>query len=208
MTVAFKSLPYYVNNNFNGFDALIVDESKRIFGVFDGIGTSQGARFAADKCVELIGINTHGDDSWEQLSAVLQKCMDTVSKQLMAGCTATVVSVTSDGRLQFAHAGDSRLYVLNNKRIKQITADEGMGNLLHNYIGDGARGICQAGVVYSWDKFMLCTDGITGDWEDQLVDDEQLERLLCLPQKPAVILDRIVGLSKKDDDKTIIVVER
>lgn len=210
MKAAYRNVPYYVNEYPSGFDRFIVDENKKLFAVFDGMGTGSSVKWAVDKIVEMVGIKSRGNETWESLQVLLNQAVESISKRAGAGTTATIVSVDTNGLLDYAHIGDSRLYVLHNNRVKQITSDEGVGNLLLNYVGFGGKGVCQAGIVYNWDKFMLCTDGITGDWEPQFMDDKTIEYILTDARiiQPITRCEALIAASKKQDDKTIIVVER
>lgn len=205
MNIAVKHQPYYDEK---GFDAYIMDEDHRMFGIFDGMGTSEGARGAANLAANMFfkrradGLDAGG----------LGATIDDVSKSIAIhfptdGTTAVVARVDSEGRLHYAHVGDSRLYVLKDGRVKQMTADEGVGNRLLNYCGPYTHGCCQIGVLDAdqWDTFMMCSDGITGDWKDQLLSDIDIETVLN-EYKSHDAAQKLYQLSKKDDDKTVIVV--
>jgi len=208
MDIAYINKPYYDKEGFDGF---LVNEKHRVFGVFDGMGVSEGARAIAI----MIGnaINHHaslGHDCKQMAETINATARTSAAHYPHDGSTATVVRVTSDGVLEYAHVGDSRLYVYRRGRIKQITADEGIGNLLLNYVGAYSHGVNQIGQIEAedWDAFMLCTDGITGDFKDQFIEDEQIERVFQDRQTSQEICNDLVSMSKKDDDKTIIVVSK
>lgn len=206
LKVASKLIPYYDQL---GFDGLVCDESCGIFCIFDGMGTSEDARIASGEAVNyfenLPGVSWHFE--------ILRHCLDNISAQLKqmnlsTGTTATVVHVDRVGYLHYAHVGDSRLYVLNDNRVKQVTADEGVENILYNYLGKYGVGVCQLGMIEpeKWDKFMLCSDGITGDREPDLMDDKTVEHNLKQDVDPEKICEYFLTLSSKKDDKSIIVV--
>lgn len=193
-----------------GFDNNVFDETHRMFGVFDGMGVSEGARGASALVANLFF--KHRSDSLDatQLGGVIDDASRAIAIHFPNdGTTATVARVDSNGWLHYAHVGDSRLYVLKNGRIKQITADEGIGNKLANYCGPYTRGCVQAGYLEDdeWDAFMLCSDGVTGDWKEQRLSDEFIEGILKRAL-PKVACELLVKNSKKDDDKTVIVVQK
>ena len=205
MNIAVVNKPFYDEK---GFDAYIMDEGHRMFGIFDGMGTSEGARGSANLAANMFfkrradGLDAGG----------LGATIDDVSKSIAIhfptdGTTAVVARIDSEGRLHYAHVGDSRLYVLKDGRVKQMTADEGVGNRLLNYCGPYTHGCCQIGVLDAdqWDTFMMCSDGITGDWKDQLLSDIDIETVLN-EYKSHDAAQKLYQLSKKDDDKTVIVV--
>lgn len=199
MRVAAKKIPYYGKQ---GYDAWVVDEENKLFGVFDGMGTSEGSRKLALRAAEMFndGRPTFLDSMAYRMKEVLHEARGYGS----AGTTATVVSASN--YLHYVHIGDSRLYVLNDNRLKQMTADEGIGNILYNYVGPNTNGLCQLGQVQKWDRFFLCTDGVTGDWEDQFIPEDKLERIMVMAETPQDAVDQILEASNKKDDKTIIVV--
>ena len=205
MNVGIKQQPYYDEK---GFDVYIYDEEHRMFGVFDGMGTSEGARGAANlAATKFFQVRANGLDAGG-LGAVIDEVSKSVAIHFPTdGTTAVVARVDSDGRLHYASVGDSRLYVLKDGRVKQMTADEGVGNRLLNYCGPYTHGCCQIGVLDAdqWDTFMMCSDGITGDWKDQLLSDIDIETVLN-EYKSHDAAQKLYQLSKKDDDKTVIVV--
>jgi serine/threonine protein phosphatase PrpC len=110
--------------------------------------------------------------------------------------TTLVAARVADGRLVVAHAGDSRLYLLAEGRLRQVTHDDSwiatvlasdpgadpnvlmhhpMRNALTNVVGAGTR--TDAHVVEepiaAGSLLLLTTDGVHG-----VMDDEQLEQLM------------------------------
>jgi serine/threonine protein phosphatase PrpC len=110
--------------------------------------------------------------------------------------TTLVAARVTDGRLVVAHAGDSRLYLLADGHLRQVTHDDSwiatvldhdpgadpdvlmhhpMRNALTNVVGAGTRTEVHVveQPVASGDLLLLTTDGVHG-----VMDDGQLERLL------------------------------
>jgi PPM family protein phosphatase len=110
--------------------------------------------------------------------------------------TTLVAARVADGRLVVAHAGDSRLYLLAEGRLRQVTHDDSwiatvlasdpgadpnvlmhhpMRNALTNVVGAGTR--TDAHVfeepIAAGSLLLLTTDGVHG-----VMDDDQLERLM------------------------------
>lgn len=206
MDIAVINVPFYDEV---GFDTYVSEEKHRLFGVFDGMGTQEGARAAAT----MLANRFHRVTSIAPDAQGLGEIINGVSRALASsyphnGSTATVARVDSKGVLHYASVGDSRLYVMRRGRIKQMTADEGLGNLLTNYVGAMSRGVLQIGEINpeDWDAFMLCTDGITGDWPEQFIHDQEIEELFDNPVAASYVCSSLVTMSKKEDDKTVIVV--
>jgi PPM family protein phosphatase len=213
MDIALVQKPFYDET---GFDNSVVSEEHRLFGVFDGMGTQEGARAIAGLLSN--SFLKHAADGYDckQLAELIERIARSAAAYWPSnGSTATVVRVDSYGKLHFAHVGDSRLYIMKKGRIKQITADEGVGNMLLNYVGALSHGVCQMGILEAddWDALMLCTDGVTGDWPEQRVSDEEIEGAFNLVRTVGedgakTVADMILKMSKKNDDKTIIVAIR
>lgn len=205
MQVVVKSIPYYDEQ---GYDTHIANETSKVFGVFDGMGASDDSRFASTtmrKGFERYA-TTPSRMNFDMLKYVIEVLQKDISVNAShAGTTATVIHIDEFSAIQYAHVGDSRLYVLHNGRVKQITADEGYGNVLYNYVGVNGKGVAQLGQIDDWDMFVLCTDGVTGDWPDQFIKDEDIEGILMSDRTLEEKADAIIAESKKNDDKTLII---
>lgn len=204
MQSAFKVVPYYDEH---GFDAIICDDQKRLYAVFDGMGTAEDARFASGGAVKHFQELPSPPASFHVLKHELEKYQNTI-RSLITGTTATMVCVDSAYNLHYVHCGDSRLYVTKGSRVKQITADEGVENILYNYIGLNGKGVSQLGTIgrNDWDKLLLCSDGITGDRFPDLLEDTLIEDILKASQMPDDAVDLAIKVSTKKDDKSIVVV--
>lgn len=209
MKSALLSRPYYDDK---GFDSNIFDDQHRMYGVFDGMGVSEGARGASALVANLFFKRRADGYDAVQLGGLIDEASKSIAVHFPNdGTTATVARVDSAGILHFAHVGDSRLYVLKDGRVKQVTADEGIGNRLLNYCGPYTHGCVQIGMLDAdeWDSFMLCSDGITGDWKEQKLSDKLIEDILTNPEMDvAKMCFALEKESKKDDDKTVIVVAK
>jgi serine/threonine protein phosphatase PrpC len=198
MRVASRQVPYYDEK---GYDAMVVNEEIGLFGVFDGMGTSEQSRNAALVAAQIIE-----DRRPTFVDALVYSMNDLIRAGRAFGNGGTTATVLAAGNyLHYAHIGDSRLYVLTGNRLKQITADEGIGNILYNYVGQRSLGLAQLGQIQKWDRFMLCTDGVTGDWEEQFIPEDKLESIMLDAKTPEEAVDQILEASSKSDDKSIIV---
>lgn len=209
MTITSASIlqPYYDKK---GYDTLVCDDSNRLYAVFDGMGTSEGARRASQDCrvsfAESYG--TYPDHIGLAYFIDRQTSKFMADKQF-GGTTATVVSIDDLGTLHYAHVGDSRLYIAKDGRLKQITADEGYENILYNYVGSNGKGVSQLGSILSkdWDRAILCTDGVTGDREPDLLSDALVETILnAFSQASEEVCKALVDISTKKDDKSVVVI--
>jgi serine/threonine protein phosphatase PrpC len=201
MKTALVSKPYYDEE---GYDTYVLDDENQGYAIFDGMGVSEGSRQASSYAKTMYeGALIDGVRDCEHIATILTKISGMLGGSVNGGTTAIAVQI-HDGTIHWASCGDSRLYVLNNGRVRQVNADEGVGNILYNHIGRGGQKVSQLGMVMDWQKFMICSDGISGDWPHQFISDDDIEAAFEL-ETPGAIAKRFLKLSKKEDDKTIIV---
>ena len=124
-------------------------------------------------------------------------------KRGIMGTTCTV-GLVAENRLFIAHAGDSRAYLLRDKKLSQLTRDDSWvmdqvasGNLTQSQarhhpnrnVVTQALGINQELDIeeinvelQTGDRLLLCSDGLHG-----LVDDEDIANILQEPSQESVI---------------------
>lgn len=205
LDTALKVVPYY---NKDGFDTYIVNNDKNLYAIFDGMGTSPQARRASETARDFFEKNEGSRYNFEILRMLLDAANLEVI-QTWGGTTAVITAIDNWGCLNWVAVGDSRLYVLKDNRIKQMTSDEGVENIVYNHVGSTEMKVTQLGQLQptKWDKFMICSDGITGDRDPDLMSDETVEKCLRLGSAKAAA-DGLLKASSKKDDKSIIVVFR
>jgi PPM family protein phosphatase len=146
-----------------------------------------------------------------------------------AGMGTTIVAArVSGGRLSVAHAGDSRLYVLADRRLRQLTQDDSwvaamladdpdadrllldhhpMRNALTNVVGVRSR--TEVHVVEQTlaggEILLLSTDGVHG-----VLDERRIERLLLEDEDPRAIARGMIraALARGSCDNCTAVVAR
>lgn len=140
--------------------------------------------------------------------------------------TTAVVMFVHGGNAYIAHVGDSRLYALRDGEIEQVTEDhslvaesirEGlltveearthrMRNVITRALGfkDAVVVDVQVRAIARGDKFLLCSDGLSGQVEDHEIRD------VCLRLSPRETGRDLVGLACArggDDNITVVVVQ-
>jgi len=146
-----------------------------------------------------------------------------------AGMGTTIVAArASGGRLSVAHAGDSRLYMVADRRLRQLTEDDSwvvsmlahdpnadrrllehhpLRNALTNVVGVRAR--TEVHVVEQalagGEMLLLTTDGVHG-----VLDERRIERLLLEDDDPRVMAEGMVtaALARGSCDNCTAVVAR
>ena len=145
-----------------------------LFVVADGMGGHRGGGYASRLAVETIleEIRKGGEESPSQVAAT---CLEKA--------------------LEVANVGDSRLYVVNEKEIRQITQDHSLveemvrfgglsreqarrhpdRNIITRAVGaeDDLKVDCFFVPLQEGDKVLLCSDGLTS-----MLEDEEIRRIL------------------------------
>jgi len=174
-------------------------EPPQLFVVADGMGGHVAgeiaSKLAATTVSRYIGDNT-GVANYEELLKQAINQANTAIYQLSQskedfngmGTTVTAVYVVDD-RIYWGHVGDSRLYLLRNRELSQITNDHSLvwelvqsgnitreeaqihpkRNMLTRAVGTSCLIKIDTGVI-AWepgDYILLCTDGLTNMVNEQ-----------------------------------------
>ena len=164
-----------------------------MFIVADGIGGSRGGAEAAQSTVDgfTAFLKSHGELA---LHDALQQAVQAIQQELrlkatadasLAGMGSTVVlCVVKGDRVTYAHAGDSRAYLLRGRQLQQLTSDHSMmerfvtqgvlspeqarehpdASVLTRAIGTSSDGSLDIGEMQlqPGDALLLCSDGLWG----------------------------------------------
>lgn len=205
-------------------DSLYADATpaRGLFIVADGMGGHAAGEVASAMAVqivaqELAGLTSADDaDAPARMAAALVAANRAIhdrtereaDKQGM-GTTASVLAV-SDGGYLIGQVGDSRVYLLRDGTLRQLTRD-------HSYVQEqvdagllspeqaryhpysnvitrciGANGNVEpdvySGEVAAGDVFLVASDGLTG-----MVDDRRLQQLLSSRAAPARVVDALIA---------------
>ena len=226
----------------NNEDRCLADSSGRFFLVADGMGGQCAGEKASAMAVELISrklvqlVDFTKDDS-QKVSAAIDQAVSHANGEIMAlseldadyhnmGTTIAMI-VRAGDRFYVAGIGDSRVYLLRNGKIQQLTKDHSLTdalldagtitkeeaarhryrNVLYRYLGtrEGGTGAkAQPVDVQAQDRYLLCSDGAT----DGLTDDD-LEKLLAAgsdPQQAATAIVAAAGAAGSRDNITCMTV--
>ena len=139
--------------------------------------------------------------------------------------TTVVAAVVQDGVLQWAHCGDSRLYVVRQGKLLARTRDHSYAeaqhahagaapeilnrNVLFTCLGSVARPMYDLGgpiPLVEGDKVMLCSDGL---W-DSVEEGDIVETLATLPVAravPALVEHALAEAGERSDNVTVLALE-
>lgn len=175
-----------------------------LFLVADGMGGHNAGDYASRYTIETI-VEEIGSSSNNSPVIVLEKAIQSANRLIrqksfededLSGMGTTVVAATiDDDRLCVANVGDSRLYVINNREIKQITRDHSlveemvrMGGLQREQARShpdkniitraiGAQDEVEIDffqmTLSKDDIILMCSDGLTN-----MIDDEEIRMIL------------------------------
>ena len=110
-------------------DRFFFDEAKGVYCVIDGVGGHNAGERAAAIAADVLRASmarTSEADLRAAFTRASDAIYDTASGDPALSGMACVVSLAaiSDGRVRFAHVGDTRLYKLHGGRITKLTRDQ------------------------------------------------------------------------------------
>ena len=184
-----------------------------IMAVFDGAGGEANAKEASSAAAEFL---KSYDSSYylENVRHLASAAYKMNKKVLETGgiSTGIVAKVREEGdkkMLDFVNVGDSRLYLVRDGRAEQLSHDEGVGHQIFNYLGkEGGFTVADWGEgieLRKGDRLLMCSDGVTGDTENDSLSSEDVARLVGSGATAGEAAKNLVLGAKKKDDRTAIV---
>jgi serine/threonine protein phosphatase PrpC len=211
-----------------------------VFAVADGMGGHSAGEIASGTIVNTIArraltLDPLQPTSPEERKIWLKDSVEAANKAVFdlrksAGTDmgSTLVVALLDGvQATLAHAGDSRIYLVNEQKIQQLTTDH---SLVERLIATGqitreeARNHPQRNVVYRTigdklnmeveisshtlapgDSLLLCSDGLSG-----MVEDRYLQKIILDAACPQDACERLIAAANAaggEDNITAIVIE-
>ncbi len=198
------------------------DAQRGLFVVADGMGGHAAGEVASEMAVQILVRDLAAvrdltsEDSRRKVaealrranSAIFQRTTTEIDKQGM-GTTASVL-LLGNARYIIGQVGDSRVYLLRDGALQQITKDHSYvqeqvdagvltpeqaryhpySNVITRCVGAGADVApdTYAGEVRNGDIFLVASDGLTG-----MVDDRRLQQLLMVRASPGRIVDALIS---------------
>lgn len=198
------------------------DERRGVFVVADGMGGHAAGEVASEMAVQIVSRNlltlttVIEPTSREKLAqamrdanrAIYDRMLAEVDKQGM-GTTASVL-VLSDDQFLIGQIGDSRIYLLRDGALTQLTKDHSYvqeqvdaglltpeqaryhpySNVITRCVGasESVEADIYSGAMRPGDVFLLASDGLTG-----MVDDRRLQQMLLARSGPGRIVDALIA---------------
>jgi serine/threonine protein phosphatase PrpC len=215
------------------------DTQRGVFVVADGMGGHAAGEVASEMAVQIVArtllpLQSVKADHAETLvaqslkdanRAIYERMLAEVDKQGM-GTTASVLVLSDEGYL-IGQIGDSRIYLLRDGALVQITKDHSYvqeqvdaglltpeqaryhpySNVITRCVGasDEVEADIYTGAIRPGDSFLVASDGLTG-----MVDDRRLQQLLLARSGPGRIVDALIAEANNRgglDNITAIVVQ-
>lgn len=222
-------------------DSLYADANheRGLFIVADGMGGHAAGEIASEMAVEIVARemaavrDLAGDEPLEAIAEALRQANRAIYERTIVEADkqgmGTTVSclLLGDGRWIIGHIGDSRIYLLRDGVMRQVTKD-------HSYVQEqvdagfltpeqaryhpysnvitrcvGANAAVEADVLHGelqdGDLFLLASDGLTG-----MVEDPQLRKILDGRSPPGRIVDELITEANRRgglDNITAVVVQ-
>ncbi|HJU64942.1 MAG TPA: Stp1/IreP family PP2C-type Ser/Thr phosphatase [Gemmatimonadaceae bacterium] len=198
------------------------NRERGLFVVADGMGGHAAGEVASEMAVQIVAreLSLIAHASTTEISdklaqalkranvAIYERTIAEVDKQGM-GTTASVLML-SDGKYLIGQVGDSRVYLLRDGALRQLTKDHSYvqeqvdagfltpeqaryhpySNVITRCVGASAEvePDTYEGEVKKGDVFLVASDGLTG-----MVDDRRLLQLLMARASPQRIVDALIS---------------
>jgi serine/threonine protein phosphatase PrpC len=208
---------------------------ERLMMVADGMGGHRGGATASRMAATTVREEFQAADG-RDIPAALASAFRSANARVFAesqqnpdlegmGTTGSAL-VIEDGKAHFAHVGDSRIYLVRNNQIRQLTEDhslvaslvrEGLlsqseadvhprRNVLQRSIGVSSSLDVDVGNpidVEEGDTFLLCSDGLHG-----LVKEDEMKEVAALPAEEAATEFVRLALERGAPDNVTVIVAR
>lgn len=225
-----------ITGNFreNNEDNYFIDSLNKYFLVADGMGGQSAGEKASELAIELVSQKLNDlidfeNNNTEQVVSSIDEAVSHANLEIMAfgelhpNCrsmgTTIVFVVQVAGKFFIGGVGDSRVYLLRNDTLHQLTTDHSLTqalvdagtitpeealthrykNVLYRYLGtkDGGSGT-QARQLEpaAQDRILLCSDGVTDG-----ISDEKLQKLLKQFDDPQTTAEKIVEAAQEGGSK-------
>jgi len=193
-----------------------------LFAIADGVSGNAGGGEASEMTVRTVTTDYYATpDTWEPFAS-LDKVLGAANRWLiaqanansaMAGMATTLSLLVLRGQRYYAaHVGDTRIYLLRNGVLKQLTTDHvwdrpDMRHVLKRAVGldrhlevDFSEGALQEG-----DVFALMSDGV---WDS--VGEQTIHKVLGLYNNPQMMCDHLTkaAIEKGSQDNSTAVALR
>lgn len=221
----------------NNEDSFIIKHDLSLIVVSDGMGGEAAGEVASAIITETAVDIFSGkkECSQKHISDLIQKVFAAANQKILdhikgypqhrgMGCTADVMAFT-DGGYVVGHVGDSRVYLLRNGKLIQVTSDHSLvqeqlnrglitldearthplRNILLRAVGSTEPFMVDVikGNIFPYDIFLLCSDGLTSMIEDIMIKHVLASRL-PVNQKVETLIEMANNAGGSDNITVVI----
>ena len=195
------------------------NKNNNTFGVFDGVGGEAKGEMASYLAAKSIIKYKSEHKTLDEEDYI--KFANSVIVSKGGKMATTAAFITFDKTIRTCNLGDSRIYLLHNNKLKQISIDDTDAHLneklnlsgkkpqLMQYLGIDESDLVLEPHIFEYeytegDKFLLCTDGLTDS-----LNDKKIEEILIQNKNPKEIVNELMtkALESTKDNTTIMVFE-
>ena len=200
----------------------VASESRGLFIVADGMGGHAAGEVASSMAVQIIAEELEPLQSIDEPGAVERMALAvrnanraiyerTISESEKQGMgTTTSILMLSDAGYLIGQVGDSRIYLLRDGQLRQLTKDHSYvqeqvdagyltpeqaryhpySNVITRCVGanESVEPDFFAGPISGGDVFLVASDGLTG-----MVEDRRLHQLMGSKANPARVVDALIA---------------
>ena len=216
-------------------DCFLVDSRNELFAVADGVGGQPAGEIASRLAIDkLLHYLYEVPDTQEDLVKALTEVFQNVNQEVRQvaaektewhGMATTLVAAwLKDQALIIGNVGDSRVYLVRDQEIVQLTEDHnirneqkrlglklteeklaGMANVVTRVIGsEESVADCRIIDIEIGDRLLLCSDGLTG-----MVDDSIIQTVIQSTTSPQEGCRMLIDLANRNggrDNITVVLV--
>lgn len=154
-------------NRLHQSDELFVKDN--IFGVADGMGDKVTSKLASKLAIKILYQSEDIEKSFQDINIEIINKLSKHADNLICGTTLSVLKLDLDlEKFYIYHVGDSKIFLIRDKSVIQLTQDQAKHQLNKKYIK--ALGVDwtfdlykNEGFIEEGDIFLLSTDGICED---------------------------------------------
>ena len=222
MTVAARSDVGMIRSGNEDSFFVLPSKERGVFIVADGMGGHAAGEVASEMAVQIVARelqevrDLHSEDAREHLAeairianrAIYDRTIAESDKQGMG--TTTSVLIVADARYMIGQVGDSRIYLLRDGALRQLTKDHSYvqeqvdaglltpeqaryhpySNVITRCVGasEEVEPDTFMGELRVGDVFLVASDGLTG-----MVDDRRLQQLLLSRASAGRVVDALIA---------------
>lgn len=210
-----------------------------IIAVADGVGGENSGEIASKLCLQLLEMDFSDEaptkrqlrDKLAEIHTALREYGFAHEKSLNMQTTLCALVLDRDDVAYSVNVGDSRMYRLRGGRLKQLTADQSLVQMLYdkgeitneerqlhskrnvilpalgNITTAPTPSIKKIGALLAGDVMLICSDGLTDYAQDSAIERVLVENLRDLHKAPAALIKLGLDSGSRDNITALVLAE-